>query len=357
MTYNFAAGPGIMPVPVIEQIKQDLPSYRGSGMSVMEISHRSAIYTEMAQAAEQDLRSLMGISDEYAVLFLQGGGTLQFTNVALNLATQFHHVAYLNSGHWAQKALDAARRIDGLAVDEISPQNQNQLPPIKDPQLGMLDYLHVTTNNTIEGTTYHQIPTIDQPLVADMSSNILAQPYDVNQFDLIYAGAQKNIGPAGMAIVIVKRSRLTDQPILSEIMNYRLEDQKHSTLNTPPVFCIYAAGLTFKWLKQFGGVDQIYQRNLKQAHMLYDFIDNSRVFANHVTRSERSLTNVVFATGDKQLDADFIKLALDHGLLNLAGHRLVGGMRASLYNAMPTEGVAALIDVMKQFEVNHGGIH
>lgn len=343
-----------MPAQVVEQIKRDMPSYQGSGMSIMEISHRSALYTDLAAEAQQDLRDLMHISDDYAVLFLHGGGTLQFTNVPLNLAQQHHHVAYLNSGHWAQKALEAAQRIEGLQVDDV-PSLDGNLPTIQDPQRGALDYLHITTNNTIEGTTYHHIPTIDQPLVADMSSNILAQPYDINQFDLVYAGAQKNIGPAGMAIVIVKRERLTDQPILSEIMDYRLEDKKDSALNTPPVFCTYAAGLTFKWLKQFGGVDAIYQRNQEQAKMLYDFIDNSKLFNNPVLPAQRSLTNIVFVTGDAQLDAQFIAAARAQGLVNLAGHRLVGGMRASLYNAMPTAGVTALINVMKDFEVQHGG--
>lgn len=343
-----------MPVPVVEQIQRELPSFQNSGMSIMEISHRSALYTDMELRAEQDLRDLMHISDDYAVLFLHGGGTLQFTAVPLNLAQQHHHVAYLNSGHWAVKAQEAAARIDGLQVDEISSAD-GSLPPIQDPQRGPLDYLHVTTNNTIEGTTYHQIPTIDQPLVADMSSNILAQPYDVNQFDLIYAGAQKNIGPAGMVIVIVKRDRLADQPILSEMMDYRIEANKHSALNTPPVFCTYAAGLTFKWLKQFGGVDAIYAQNQAQAHQLYEFIDNSKLFNNPVRPAERSLTNVVFVTGDKQLDAEFIAAAKEQGLVNLAGHRLVGGMRASLYNAMPNDGVTALINVMKDFEVQHGG--
>ncbi|KRM13000.1 3-phosphoserine/phosphohydroxythreonine transaminase [Paucilactobacillus suebicus] len=357
MGYNFSAGPGIMPAAVVEQIKRDMPSYKDSGMSIMEISHRSALYDEMAQQAETDLRDLMQISDDYEVLFLHGGGTLQFTNVPLNLATKNHHVAYLNSGHWAKKALDAANRIDGLTVEDIQPEKTGYLPSIKNPSVGPLDYLYVTTNNTIEGTTYHQIPKINTPLVADMSSNILAEPYDVNQFDLIFAGAQKNIGPAGMAIVIVKKNRLHEQPILSEIMDYHLEAKKHSALNTPPVFCIYAAGLTFKWLKQFGGVDRIYEQNQEQARTLYDSIDNSKLFKNDVPTRERSLTNIVFKTGDDNLDQQFVTQANRQGLISLGGHRLVGGMRASLYNAMPNEGVDALIDFMKRFEIDNGGLH
>lgn len=352
--YNFSAGPGVLPATVLDQIQTEMKSFNGSQMSILEISHRSKQYEEMELEAEKDFRDLMNIDDSYAVLFLHGGGTLQFTNIALNLTDKYHHVAYVDSGHWAQKAMEAAQKIDGLQVDRIG-SSDNNLPKISAPDDDPLDYLHITTNNTIEGTTYHQIPNSTQPLVADMSSNIMAQPYDVNQFDLIYAGAQKNIGPAGMAVVIVKRDRLTSHPELSEIMDYWLEDQKHSALNTTPVFCIYAAGLVFKWLKKFGGVPAIYQQNLEQAKLLYDYVDNSKLFNNSVAKDERSLTNLVFGTGNKQLDQQFIADAADKGLVNLAGHRLVGGMRASLYNAMPTAGVKALINQMKQFEMNHGG--
>lgn len=353
--YNFSAGPGVMPQQVLDQIQAEMKSFNNSGMSILEISHRSQLYTEMEQIAEQNLRDLMHVSDDYAVLFLQGGGTLQFTNIALNLTDQFHHVAYMNSGHWAQKAMEAAQKIDGLKVDWIG-DPKGGLPHIQALNSDHLDYLHVTTNNTIEGTTYHQIPETIQPLVADMSSNIMAEPYDVNQFDLIYAGAQKNIGPAGMAVVIVKKSRLASHPELSQIMDYWLEEQKHSALNTPPVFCIYASGLVFQWLKQFGGVEAIYQQNQEQANLLYDYIDNSKLFNNTIPAAERSLTNIVFGTGDQQLDQQFIATAADHGLISLAGHRLVGGMRASLYNAMPTAGVHELIEQLQQFELNHGGL-
>lgn len=353
--YNFSAGPGVLPATVLDQIQTEMKSFNGSEMSILEISHRSKQYEAMELEAEANLRELMNIGDDYAVLFLHGGGTLQFTNIALNLTDKYHHVAYVDSGHWAQKAMAAAQKIDGLQVDCVKTA-EDHLPAIRPLDDAPLDYLHITTNNTIEGTTYHQVPDSVSPLVADMSSNILAQPYDVNQFDLIYAGAQKNIGPAGMAVVIVKRDRLTSHPELSEIMDYWLEDQKHSALNTPPVFCIYAAGLVFKWLKKLGGVPAIYQQNLKQAKALYDYIDNSKLFNNSVVHDERSLTNVVFGTGNQRLDQQFITDAADKGLVNLAGHRLVGGMRASLYNAMPTAGVQALITQMKQFEMNHGGL-
>lgn len=355
--YNFSAGPGVLPAAVLDQIQTELKSFNHSQMSILEISHRSEQYMQMQQVAEQDFRDLMQIDDRYAVLFLHGGATLQFTSVPLNLTDQYQHVAYVNSGHWAKKAMDAASKIAGLKVDQI-PKTTERLPEIKTLDDAPLDYLHITTNNTIAGTTYRQIPSKIAPLVADMSSNILAEPYDINQFDLVYAGAQKNIGPAGMAVVIVKRDRLTAHPEISDIMDYWLEDQKHSELNTPPVFSIYAAGLVFKWLKEFGGVSAIYQQNLEQANLLYDVIDNSKLFHNLVNADERSLTNIVFSTGDDQLDREFSAKANEQGLIGLAGHRLVGEMRASLYNAMPTAGVKALIEFMQQFERNqrnHGG--
>ncbi|CUS25658.1 3-phosphoserine phosphohydroxythreonine aminotransferase [Paucilactobacillus oligofermentans DSM 15707 = LMG 22743] len=353
--YNFSAGPGVMPVEVTNQIQRDLPSYKDSGMSVMEISHRSSLYTELELEAEQDLRDLMKISDDYAVLFLQGGGTLQFTSVPLNLATHYHKAVYLNSGYFSKKAIEAANRIDELTVQVIENSDPTSKLPKIDGHIDNVDYVYLTTNNTIEGTAYHQIPKFDQSLVVDMSSNILAEPYNVNDFDLIFAGAQKNIGPAGMTVVIVKRDKLVKQQLLSDVMDYRIEDNKHSAFNTPPVFNTYAAGLTFKWLKKMGGVEAIYQQNLEQADMLYDFIDNSKVFNNDVPAAERSITNAVFKTASSELDQEFINQAAAHGLVNLGGHRLVGGMRASLYNAMPTDGVVKLIDELKQFEVTHGG--
>lgn len=342
--YNFSAGPGVLAQPVKEQIQSELMSFQGSGMSVLEISHRSSLYMEMAAEAEADLRDLMEISDEYAVLFLPGGATLQFTNIPLNLARTTGHVAYLNQGHWAQKAVDAANKIQGLQVDEIKQFDQTPTG---------LDYLHITTNNTIEGTTIHSLPDVKAPIVADMSSNILAEPYQINDFDAVYAGAQKNMGVAGMAVVIVKRARLENCSELSDVMNYWLEDQKHSEPNTPPVFCIYAAGKVFKWLKSLGGVDTIYQQNKEQAAMLYDEIDNSGLFKNDIPTDQRSLTNIVFTTNDDQLNSQFISAAAEAGLTNLKGHRLLGGMRASLYNAMPTAGVTKLIEVMQKFESDH----
>lgn len=354
--YNFSAGPGVMPIEVINQIREDLPSYKNSGMSVMEISHRSPLYEDLELEAEQDLRDLMHIGDDYAVLFLQGGGTLQFTSVPLNLATNYHKVRYANSGYFSKKAIEAAKRIQGLDVQVIeNDEAGSKLPTIPTTIDDKLDYLYLTTNNTIEGTTYHQTPNVNQPLAVDMSSNILAEPYNVNDFDLIFAGAQKNIGPAGMTVVIVKREKLVEQQLLSDVMDYRIEDAKHSSFNTPPVFNTYAAGLTFKWLKKFGGVDAIYQQNLEQAAMLYDFLDNSKVFHNDVPLAERSITNPVFKTDSKALDQEFIAQAKEHGLVNLGGHRIVGGMRTSLYNAMPTAGVKKLIEELKQFELTHGG--
>ncbi len=357
--YNFSAGPAILPVEVVKTVQEELPSYRRSGMSIMEISHRSSLFTDLQEAAEADLRKLMQIPDNYDVLFLQGGGTLQFAMTAMNLAVKTKKVGFVDSGHWAQRAMEETALVKGtkaVVVASSKDQKYTQLPTIK-PISGQFDYLHLTVNNTIEGTMYHQIPAGLKkfPLVGDMSSIILGYNYQVTDFDLIYAGAQKNIGPAGLTIVILKHELLQDAPDLPAMLSYPKQVQKHSALNTPPVFAIYVAGLVFKWLLAQGGVAAMQEKNEQKAQLLYAEIENSKLFRSPVAVKDRSLTNIPFVTGSAELDQQFVAESQAAGLLNLKGHRSVGGMRASLYNAMPLTGVERLVEFMQEFERQHGG--
>ncbi|WP_057743430.1 3-phosphoserine/phosphohydroxythreonine transaminase [Liquorilactobacillus capillatus] len=356
--YNFSAGPAVLPAAVVRQVQSELVSYKNSGMSIMEISHRSSLYTEMEAEAERNLRELMRIPDEYDILFLQGGGTLQFTMAPLNFAQKTKQIGFIDSGHWAQRAIEEARLVPGVkakVVASAKTTNYTSLP--KDPVLQKTyDYIHLTLNNTIEGTMYRTLPDLkNQVVVGDMSSNIMAQRYNVKDFDLIYAGAQKNIGPAGLTVVIVKHSLLHTTPELPSMLSYAKQAAKHSALNTPPVFAIYVASLVFKWLLQQGGVDEMQKRNEKKAQLLYDYLDSSSLFSAPVKKAARSTTNVPFVTGNAELDQRFVVAAQENGLVNLKGHRLVGGMRASLYNAMPLEGVQKLVEFMESFEQNIGG--
>lgn len=354
--YNFSAGPAVLPAPVIKQVQAELPSYHGSGMSILEMSHRSSLYEELAAAAEANLRDLMKIPDDYDVLFLQGGGTLQFTMAPLNLARHYHRIGVVDSGHWAVRAKEEAELLPKMTAEVVATsqeQNYAALPSAYHLS-GDYDYIHLTLNNTIEGTMYRQLPQLDgQVLVGDMSSNILAQRYRVADFGMIYAGAQKNIGPAGLTVVIVRHDLLDEKQKLPAMLDYVKQAKKKSALNTPPVFAIYVAGLVFQWVQDQGGVDAMQQRNEEKAQLLYDFLDNSKLFHPTAKASDRSTTNVPFVTGDAQLDQQFIQAATAAGLLNLKGHRSVGGMRASLYNAMPEAGVEALVNFMKQFELEH----
>ncbi|MTV81641.1 3-phosphoserine/phosphohydroxythreonine transaminase [Secundilactobacillus folii] len=352
--YNFAAGPATLPNEVITQIQDELPSLQGSGMSILEISHRSSMFDDIINAVQADLRDLMKIPDDYEVLFFQGGGTGQFAAVPMNLATDHHRIALLDSGHWAAKAGEEAKQL-GYKVDTLATTKATHYDRL--PALTMTmpddtyDYLHICTNNTIEGTAYHELPKTNHvPLVADMSSNIMAQKYDVADFDLIFAGVQKNLGPAGVTIVIVKKSLIKEVDGIPSVFNYQLFAKKNSMPNTPPVFNIYATGLTLKWLKKVGGIDEMQARNQKKASLLYDFLDQSTLFNNPVKHQDRSLTNIPFMTGDAKLDLAVVDDLAAHGLMNLKGHRSVGGLRASLYNAMPFEGVQALVNELYRFE-------
>jgi phosphoserine aminotransferase len=360
VVYNFSAGPAVLPTVVIKRIKEDLPSFDNSGMSVMEISHRSNLFDKVIDQAQQDLKELLQVPDDYHVLFFQGGCTLQFTAAPLNLATEHKKIALLDSGHWADRARDEASRL-GIEVDVLdSTKNLHytQLPALKDLPQDTYDYLHITTNNTIEGTAYNRLPkTGNTPLVADLSSNFLAQDYDFSKFDLMMVGAQKNVGIAGLTIVVVKDDLIGKAKNLPSMIDYELFAKKNSMFNTPPVFAIYVAGLVLKWVKEQGGVKEMDRRNRKKSDLLYDFLDDSKLFTAPVMKQDRSLTNVPFVTGKPELDQELIQQASEVGLLNIKGHRSVGGMRASLYNAMPYIGVEKLVDFLNKFEKDYWGKH
>lgn len=359
-TYNFSAGPAVLPKPVLEKAQKELLNYNHSGMSVMELSHRSSLFEEIIEEAERLLRELMAIPDNYRVLFLQGGASLQFTMVPLNLA-QGRKVQFVNTGSWSKKAMAAAEQLDGVSVEEIASSEDKQFTYIPEIPQEKVDpnaaYVHITTNNTIEGTAFYQIPdTKGIPLVADMSSNILANNYKVDDFGVIYAGAQKNIAPAGLTIVIIREDLigLNTEPI-GPMLDYKTLAEKDSLYNTPPTFAIYMAKLVFEWILDQGGVEAMVETDEEKAAMLYHAIDTSSLFNSPVSKESRSLTNIPFVTGKESLDKKFTQQAVQAGFENIKGHRSVGGMRASLYNAFPEEGVRALIAFMQKFERENGG--
>ena len=351
--FNFAAGPSMMPEEALERAASEMLSYKNTGMSVMEMSHRSKGYIEIFNHTVSLLRELMGISDDYEVLLLQGGATGQFAAVPMNLLRT--GADYVDSGNFAHGALMEARKYGSVNVVASSREDDYAYVPKIDPEKvnPNADYFYITTNNTIYGTRYTAIPDTGKvPLVADMSSNILSEPVDVSRFGVIFAGAQKNIGPAGMVVVIVRKDLLgRARPDTPKIFDWQKQAEAGSMLNTPATYPIYMAGLCLEWLKKEGGVRVIYMRNQLKAKLLYDYLDESRVFAGTARREARSLMNVTFRTADPDTDAEFVKLAAENGIANIKGHRLVGGMRASIYNAMSVEGVQKLISVMKQFEM------
>lgn len=344
----------MLPVEVLEKVQKDLLNYEGSGQSVMEMSHRSKEYQKIIDDAEADLRELMHIPDNYKVLFVQGGGTLQFAMVPLNLLRNSKKADYVLTGTWAKKAYKEACKYGDIRVVASSEDDKfTWVPKItKEDVREDADYAYITTNNTIYGTKYNYIPeTGNVPLVADMSSNILSEEIDVSRFGMIWAGAQKNVGPAGVTIVIVREDLIGFAGAeVPTYLDYKIHADNGSMYNTPPCFSIYVAGEVFKYLKSIGGIAEMERRNKEKAQMLYDFIDSSRLFSCPVAKEDRSLMNVVFVTGDAELDKKFIALAKENGMINLSGHRSIGGMRASIYNAMPKEGVAALVDFMRKFE-------
>ena len=352
--YNFSAGPAVLPEEVLKEAAEEMLDYRGCGMSVMEMSHRSKVYEEIIKEAEKDLRELMNIPDNYKVLFLQGGASLQFAMIPMNLMK--NRVAdYIVTGQWAKKAYEEGG-IYGKANVIASSKDKtfSYIPDCSDlPVSEDADYVHICENNTIYGTKFKTLPnTKGKILVADMSSCFLSEPVDVTKYGLIYGGVQKNIGPAGMVIVIVREDLVTEDtlPGTPTMMKYKIHVDNESMYNTPPAYGIYICGKVFKWLKKMGGLDAMKVHNEKKAAILYDFLDSSEMFKGTVEKDSRSLMNVPFITGNDDLDAKFIKEAKAAGFENLKGHRSVGGMRASIYNAMPIEGVTKLVEFMKKFE-------
>jgi phosphoserine aminotransferase len=355
--YNFSAGPAVLPLPVLEQARDELLDWRG-GMSVMEVSHRSREFMEVAERAEADLRELLAIPGDYRVLFMQGGATAQFAAVPLNLAARGTTACYANTGHWSARAIQEAGRFltARVAADEAASRYTTVPEPGAIALTEGAAYLHYTPNETIGGVEFPYVPDPGGvPLVADMSSSILSRPLDVARFGLIYAGAQKNIGPSGITVVIVRDDLLgRARAGTPSVLDYRAVADAGSMLNTPPTFAWYVAGLVFQWLKREGGLAEMGRRNEAKARMLYEAIDGSGFYSNPVARNCRSWMNVPFRLARPELDGLFLAEAAAAGLAHLAGHRAVGGMRASLYNAMPLEGVAALVAFMREFERMHG---
>jgi phosphoserine aminotransferase len=352
--YNFSAGPAVLPKAVLQQAQAELLDWHGSGMSVMEMSHRGKEYMGIHAQAEADLRELMGIPSNYKVLFLQGGAHLQFSMIPLNLLRGKTSVDYVNTGEWSKKAISEAKKFANVnVVADNKDKNCTYVPAFDTWKLDKdAAYVHYTPNETIGGVEFNWIPkTGDVPLVADMSSNILSRQIDVSKFGLIYAGAQKNIGPAGLTLVIVREDLVGHADVrLPTMMDYKIHADNESMYNTPPTYGIYMAGLVFQWLKKNGGIAAMEKNNIAKANLLYAAIDGSNGFYNcPVAKADRSRMNVPFTLKDANLDGDFLKQADARGLLQLKGHRSVGGMRASIYNAMPLAGVQALTDFMGEF--------
>ena len=352
--YNFSAGPAVLPEEVLKEAQEEMLDYRGCGMSVMEMSHRSKMFDNIIQEAEADLRELLNIPEDYKVLFLQGGASLQFAQIPMNLMK--NRVAdYIVTGQWAKKAWQEAQKF-GTANKIASSEDKtySYIPDSSDlPISPDADYVYICENNTIYGTKYRTLPnTKGKLLVADVSSCFLSEPMDVTKYGIVYGGVQKNIGPAGMVISIIRQDLITDDvlPGTPTMMKFKTQADAGSLYNTPNCWCIYICGKVFKWLKKMGGLAAMKERNEKKAKLLYDFLDSSSLFHGTVVKEDRSLMNVPFVTGDKEMDAKFVKAASEAGFENLKGHRTVGGMRASIYNAMPTEGVEALVEFMKKFE-------
>jgi phosphoserine aminotransferase len=354
--YNFSPGPAVLPAEVLEQARDELLDWRQSGMSVMEVSHRGKAFMSVAEQAETDLRELLAVPRNYKILFMQGGASAQFALVPLNLSRPDSAADYINTGHWSKKAIAEARRYCAVNVAADAGGEYLRVPPQREFKLSSeAAYLHYTPNETISGVEFHYVPASrGVPLVADMSSSILSRPIDVSKFGLIYAGAQKNIGPSGLTLVIVRDDLLGksrgDTP---SVFDYKLVADEGSLLNTPPTFAWYVAGLVFKWLKATGGLAAMGERNRAKAQALYAAIDGSSLYRNRVAKDARSWMNVTFTLANPELDGAFIDQAGAAGLHNLKGHRVLGGMRASLYNAMPLAGVETLIGFMREFERKH----
>ncbi len=352
--YNFSAGPSMLPEPVLAKAASEMLNYQNSGQSVMEMSHRSKIFLSIIEGAKDLLREIMKIPDNYKILFLQGGASTQFAMVPLNLLNNTNKADYVITGQWAKKAYKEASRYGNINVVASSEDKTfTYIPKLDKSKFTKdADYFHICMNNTIYGTKYNKLPeTGEVPLVADISSCILSEPIDVSKFGILYAGAQKNAGPAGLTIVIIREDLIGKaSEITPTMLNYKTHDDNNSMFNTPPCYSIYMCKLVLEWIKNdIGGLDNMKAINEKKASMFYDFLDSSDVFKGTVVKEDRSLMNIPFITGDQDLDKRFIEEASNAGFVNIKGHRSVGGMRASIYNAMPVEGVEKLIDFMKKF--------
>ena len=354
--YNFASGPACMPLPVLEKAASELVCYGSSGMSVMEMTHRSKDFMDIIQEAEKLLRELMNIPGNYKVLFLQGGASMQFAMIPLNLFKN-KKADYVKTGQWAKKAISEAKKYGEVNVVASSEDKIfSYIPELDKSKFSKdADYFYITHNNTIYGTRFAELPEVDVPLVTDMSSSILSEVVDVSKFGLIFAGAQKNIGPAGVTVVIIREDLIGHAlDITPTMLDYKIHAEDGSLYNTPPTYAVYMSKLVFEWLKGLGGVPAMQKINEEKAALVYDFLDNSRLFKGTVTPKDRSLMNIPFVTGSDETDNKFVKEAAAAGLVNLKGHRTVGGMRASIYNPMPMEGVKALVEFMKKFERENG---
>lgn len=356
-TFNFSAGPAMMPEPVLEEIRDEMMNYKGSGMCVMEMSHRSKVFQTIVDEAEQDLRDLMNIPDNYKVLFIQGGATLQFAMVPMNLMKN-GKACYIETGAWSKKAIAEAKKYGEVKIVASSAdKNFSYIPDCSDLDIPEdTDYVYICENETIHGLTYPKLPnTKGHILVSDQSSMFLSRPCNVSDYGMIYAGVQKNVGPAGMVVVIIREDLIREDldPKTPIYMKYSTHANAGSMYNTPNCWAIYCCGKVFKYLKSIGGLEVMNQRNIEKAKVLYDFLDSSKLFKGTVEKGSRSLMNVPFVTGDKDLDAEVVAYTKAQGFDNLKGHKSVGGLRASIYNAMPKEGVEALVECLKKFEAEH----
>jgi len=353
--FNFSAGPAMLPAEVLARAGDEMTDWRGTGMSVMEMSHRGKEFMGIAAEAEKDLRELLAIPSNYKVLFLQGGATLQFAQIPMNLLRGKGKADYVVTGEWSKKAVKEAKQYCDVAIAATSEDRNFTYAPKKWNVRKDAAYVHYCSNETIGGVEFHETPTTEIPLVADASSHFLSRPLDVSKLGLIYAGAQKNAGPAGLTFVIV-RDDLIGQVAKGTpgVMDYKAQADADSMLNTPASYSMYIAGLVFKWLKQLGGLAAVEKMNIAKASLLYDYLDQSKFFHNPVAKEDRSRMNVPFTLKDSKLDEPFLKGAVERGMVQLKGHRSVGGMRASIYNAMPIEGVRALVDYLREFEQKHG---
>lgn len=352
--YNFSAGPSMLPLEALKKAQEELLDYHGSGQSVMEMSHRSKWFDDIIKDAERLFREIMNIPDNYKVLFLQGGASTHFAAIPMNFMNKNHKADYIITGNWAKKAWQEAKKYgDARAIASSEDKVYSYIPKVTrediDPDA---DYVYICMNNTIYGTKYPYIPdTGDVPLIADVSSCFLSEPLDVTKFAMVYGGAQKNIAPAGLVVCIIREDMLgNEMDFTPTMLNYKIQADNDSLYNTPPCWTIYMCKLVLEWIKEQGGLEAVHANNVKKAALLYDFFESSKMFKSVINPEDRSLMNIPFVTGDKDLDAKFVKEATDAGFINLKGHRTTGGMRASVYNAMPMEGVEKLVEFMKEFE-------